>query len=111
MKFADEYLQKHAIRDTFINKTPDPDLKYVIAIPAYKESRLTTCLDSLFLCEQTQATAEVIVLINQAENANESVSSINKDSYQSALKWIRQHQHNKIHFHVVRCPPIVNRIA
>ncbi|MFC2079908.1 glycosyltransferase family 2 protein [Bacteroidota bacterium] len=101
MNFADEYLQKHSIRNPFINEAPDPDLRYVIAIPAYKESRLTRCLDSLFLCDQTSASTEVIVLINQPESADELIINANQNSYQSALTWINQYQRKKIRFHVV----------
>jgi len=41
MGFADAYLQKHALENTFIKQVPSSALKCVIAIPAYKETELS----------------------------------------------------------------------
>lgn len=101
MAFADEYLQKHAIGNQSISELPDPNLKCIIAIPAYNESGLLRCLDSLFICDAFQDQCEVIVLINESESTSEEIVSTNHESYVAALEWIDKHKREKLHFHVL----------
>lgn len=101
MSFAEGYLQKHAIGEAFIRESPDPELKTIIAIPAYNESGLTKSLDSLFKCDASPEKSEVIVLINQGEHTDKEIIDTNLRSYQSAQKWIASHQRDDIRFHVV----------
>jgi hypothetical protein len=86
------YLQKHAIGGQLISETPDPKLHTIIAIPAYNESGLTTCLDSLFHCDPPLAPAEVIVLINSAKSSSREIVAANRRSYAEVTEWIEHHQ-------------------
>ncbi|MCA1747363.1 MAG: hypothetical protein LC655_06675, partial [Bacteroidales bacterium] len=108
MGFADAYnayLQKHAIGGQLVSVAPDPHLHTIIAIPAYNESGLTTCLDSLFHCDPPVRPAEVVVLINSARSSNEEIIAANRRSYEEVLEWIGRHRvkrpQEKLRFHVV----------
>jgi hypothetical protein len=50
MGFADAYLRKAGLREPLIESEPHPGLQVIVTIPAYKESGLERCLDSLFSC-------------------------------------------------------------
>jgi hypothetical protein len=89
------YLQKHAIGDQLITDTPDPQLHIIIAIPAYNESGLTTCLDSLLHCDPPLTPTEVIVLINSSESSSREIVAANRRSYAEVREWIAQHRSSR----------------
>ncbi len=121
MGFADVYLLKAGLRGKLIETEPHPDLKIIVAIPAYNESGLERSLDSLFQCQLFHGQAEeqgpdglraeviraeviraeVIVLINAASDAPDAVNKQNVATYDSALRWISDHPHPFIDFHVL----------
>jgi hypothetical protein len=101
MSFADNYLQKHALRGPLISTPPPSQLHCIVAIPSYKESGLVKCLDSLFLCDPSGVTTEVIVLINAAEDSKEEVLAVNRASYKEMQEWIRSHQRDDLIFHAL----------
>ncbi len=84
------YLQKHAIRGQLITEALDPQLNTIIAIPAYNESGLTTCLDSLFHCDPPLAPSEVLVLINSAKSSSKETVAANRRSYEEVRAWIKR---------------------
>lgn len=102
MSFADSYLQKHAIRDLFIEDLPDDTLKNIIAIPAYNESGLIKCLDSLYNCEAAASSTEVIIHINSGESSPEEVLRINRESFLSAREWAKTHVRKDMRFHIIK---------
>ncbi|MFC2090527.1 glycosyltransferase family 2 protein [Bacteroidota bacterium] len=109
MGFADRYLQKHAIREPIIKQEPDQDLSCIITIPAFNESRLTECLDSLFACNPSGSRSEVIMLINEPENCEEVIHSCNIMSFKSASEWISNHKREDISFHIAYVSELPNK--
>ncbi len=101
MSFADDYLQKHSLRGPLISTPPQSDLQCIVAIPAYNESRLITCLDSLFQCDPFGISTEVIVLINSPENVSATVDSTNKKSLEEIVEWKKEHQRDDLIFHAI----------
>jgi len=99
MAFAERYLQKHATGEALTRERPGKDTQLIIAIPATDESGLTTCLDSLFLCEPPAHPAEVIVLINSAEDSDPAVISQNRATLQEAERWRDGHRRDDLTFH------------
>ena len=101
MGFADNYLQKHALGQPLVESAPDPHLHCIIAIPAYNESGLTTCLDSLFLCDTPGRHSEVIVLINSGEHTSRGIIEQNRKTKTEVLDWCQTHHREELDFHVV----------
>ena len=91
MGFAEGYLQKHAIGQTLIQSVPDPDLYSIIAIPAYNESGLSTCLDSLFSCNMPDQPVEIIVLINAGEDTPREIIELNRKTHREVTAWSAAH--------------------
>ena len=124
MGFADAYLQKAGLRGKLVDSAPHPDLKIIVAIPAYNESGLERCLDSLFRCGVSSDSsgdsdsgrkevirAEVVVLINAPFNAPDAVLRQNTKTYDAALKWISAHPHPFIDFHILMDHTFENKEA
>ncbi len=100
MAFADRYLQKHALGTELFEIEPDPEVTCIITIPAYKESRLTDCLDSLFSCDPSERKSEVLVLINEPEGVEQDVYRCNLEAFREASDWIASHARKDLFFHV-----------
>ncbi len=101
MGFAESYLQKHAIGQPLIPSAPDPEIHSIIALPAYNESGLLTCLDSLFLCDLPGHPAEVIVLINSGVHSPPEIIDLNRKTHAKVLAWCTAHQRPGLTFHAV----------
>lgn len=100
MAFADRYLQKHASGKPLIDAQPGADIRHIVAIPATRESGLTKCLDSLFSCDPPRHPAEVIVLINSAENSDPATIELNRETHREALAWTEQHRRSDLIFQI-----------
>jgi len=101
MGFADAYLQKAGLREALIEPEPHSELKISVTIPVMNESGLERCLDSLFQCSVgTDARAEVLILINAPAHAPEEVLEQNRATLEATRKWIRDHPHPSMDFHV-----------
>ncbi|MCF8224583.1 MAG: hypothetical protein K9J30_01750 [Bacteroidales bacterium] len=101
MSFAERYLQKHAVREKLINDKPADGLCAIITIPAYNETDLVHCLDSLYKLSPASCPAEVLVLINIHENAPADEKKRNRKIYEDALSWSVSHQRKDLRFHVL----------
>ncbi|MDF1571365.1 MAG: hypothetical protein P1P82_07095 [Bacteroidales bacterium] len=101
MGFADRYLQKHATGNPLILSAPNPGLHSIIAIPAYNESGLTNCLDSLFSCVLPDAPSEVIVLVNSGEQTPHEIIALNRNTYRDILNWCASRQRPGLTFHTI----------
>lgn len=101
MSFADAYLQKHASGQPLIDCDPAQNLKCIVAIPAYNESGLEKCLDSLFRCTPLSFSAEVILLVNIPENCSQETERLNLESLETARSWMKSHHRDDLCFHAV----------
>ena len=99
MKFAGDYLDRHALRDALIRTAPDPGLQQIVTIPVYNESGLTRCLDSLFLCPPSHPVTEVILLLNTPEGAAAEIIQQNRHTLREVRSWITSHTRNGLRFH------------
>ncbi len=101
MGFADAYLLKAGLRESLIQSDPHRDLKLIVAIPAYNESGLERCLDSLFRAGALLNTnAEVLILVNAAADADPSVLKQNHLTLSQTEAWIAEHPHPFMDFHI-----------
>lgn len=80
------YLQRFGIRNTLIDTPPPSDLHQVVVIPCYNEPDITTSLRSLLNCKPPQKSVEIIVVINNSENANQAILENNRRSIENIKK-------------------------
>lgn len=96
------YFERYAYyKKSLIKEPPSPDLGLVVTVPCYDEPDLTGSLKSLAQCSEPVCDVEVIVLINEPENASAEVSRKNANSYDDARKWTVNHSRARIRFHIL----------
>ena len=111
MGFANAYLRKHANPDKLISKEPSENLRYVVIIPAYKESGLIQSLDSFLLCELPEYDIEIISLINWPENASTIIKEENHSIFSESVKWAEQNSRKGMRFHCLELPDMPEKHA
>lgn len=83
------YLQKHRYKERLIPESPDPSLALVIVIPVYKEPELLATLYSLSENHFDEwRKVEVILVVNHAIDAPETVQQQNQQTYKAVKEWI-----------------------
>jgi len=102
MAFADAYLDKHSSGKVHIERLPDPKLQTIVIIPAYNESGLLRCLDSLFKCHSPIHPVEINVLVNTPSNAPENIQSANDQVFTEVTTWMSANNSKFVHFHGYR---------
>lgn len=106
MGFAEKYLQNRALKGTLICDKPAEGLSCIVVIPAYNESRLTRCLDSLFNCSKGNFRSEVLILINSADGCTPKIKELNDHIHREIIDWRNDHYRGDILFHVIRVSDI-----
>lgn len=81
------YLEKYAFRRRWIDVAPEPGLGIVVVLPAYDEPNIHHALNALHQCERPKCDVEVIVVVNQPENAGPEVKSRNEQTFAEVLSW------------------------
>lgn len=106
MKFADDYLAKHGPGNHFLNIPPERDLKYIAVIPAFNESGLVECLDSLFQCVSPTAPLEVITVINWPFGSDQETINRNIQIREEAELWARDYNCIGSNFQFITAEPL-----
>lgn len=91
---ADIYLRKFSVEKPLISTPCSPNTGLIIVIPSYGESHLTNTINSLFSTIPPLSKAEVIVVINDAEDSPNEMKSINQKSItdlDEIKKWTPKH--------------------
>lgn len=104
MGFADKYLAKHSLGTGLIDSPPNNRLKIIAVIPAYSESGLINCLDSLFSCHRPNSAVEVIVIINWPFHAGEKEIAFNKKIAAGTTQWSETKNSKSFTFHILCLP-------
>jgi glycosyltransferase involved in cell wall biosynthesis len=87
---TDFYFERFGFCERQIEAKPHPDLALSVVIPCHNEPDLVGALDSLAACIRPKCATEIIVVINSAATAADSVKEQNRRSYKSAVDWIRE---------------------
>jgi hypothetical protein len=101
MGFADQYLSKQQGYNPYISNIPSEHLRFVVVIPAFCETGLTDSLESLWHCDRPAADAEIIIVVNSAENSNQQVLRENQSCIISTSQWISDHQDPSMRFYIM----------
>ncbi|MBL4593668.1 MAG: glycosyltransferase [Flavobacteriales bacterium] len=95
------YLNRFSVREQLINEKSNNDLGIIVVIPCCNEPDLISSLKSLVDCEQPTCSAEVIIVVNASENAEESVLNQNKRTINDAVEWGSKYQDNHVTFYFI----------
>ncbi|MEO5572192.1 MAG: glycosyltransferase family 2 protein [Bacteroidia bacterium] len=106
-----KYLEKHRFCDRQIKTPVVSETNIIGVIPCYNEPELLKILQSLFDCEKTSCTVEVIVVINSGEHDDENVLKQNQKTFQDATAWIKQHKNEQLFFHLIQIKNLPNKHA
>lgn len=85
------YINRFSVREQLINENPNDDLGIVVVIPCCNESELIRSLQSLYDCERSVCSVEVIVVINASENAEKDIIRQNRKTLIEAEEWRKNH--------------------
>ena len=88
---AQIYFKRFECRPPLIVSPLRIDTKFIIVIPCYDEPDLLKTLRSLATCDSPQNPVEVIVVVNEPQNASGAVRHRNEQSVQTANAWIAQY--------------------
>lgn len=95
------YLQRQALYPPLIQARPSPNLGIVVVIPCHDEDFLLLSLLALKRCGRPRCDVEVIVVINDGEDASASVRAKNGYTYTQAGKWVLENALPHLKFHIV----------
>lgn len=105
------YLSRYAYPKQFINEKAPADLNIVVTIPCHNEPDLISTLKSLNQCDLPSCSVEIIVVINESENADSQVSNQNDITFKEALKWAAEHNSNQLKTYTLYVQGLPNKHA
>jgi len=95
------YLENFTVRPTLISTEVPASLSVVVVIPCCNETALTDALQSLYDCENTEGSVDVITVINASEKAEEAIVAQNQQTVLAAKKWVETHQKENLNFYFI----------
>lgn len=108
---VNQYLQQRTLFAPLIFKRPSLNLGMVVVIPAFDEPFLLMSLMNLSRCTLPLCDVEVIVVINNSEQATEEVRNRNQEIYLQALQWAKKNQKHRLKFHMIYMPDLPAKSA
>jgi hypothetical protein len=99
--FANPYFEKAVHFTSRIPEKVHPDTLVIVIIPCLTEPDILLTLQSLYDCHPVPGRAEVIVLVNESENAPYEVSCYNLATMDAIRDWISRHPSEWLTFHPV----------
>ncbi len=95
------YLQKYGFKPSTLTAPIASNTAIIVVIPCHNEPTLHHTLQALWQCDRPQATVEIIVVINHAEDAPPAVQEQNQTTLEMAQQWIEEHQDEQLRFHLL----------
>ena len=105
-----QYLSKHQFIPA-IGDLPVLPPRMIVALPSYKEPDLLQSLEALYNCRRPSCFVEVIVVINHPEKTTEEAKQQNEKNLRETLQWAKQHNDNRLQFHIVYKPDVPEKVA
>tara|TARA_B100001287_G_scaffold156512_1_gene131655 strand:- start:279 stop:1544 length:1266 start_codon:yes stop_codon:yes gene_type:complete len=82
VSIADKYLERFLVSELEIVDPPKENLSLIIVIPVFNEPNVSSTLTSLFFNQNKYYfEVEVILIVNNAANASDTVKKVNKNTY------------------------------
>ena len=70
-----------------LEQSPNPELRFAIVIPCFNEPNLLVTLNSLLVCDRPSEKFEVLVVVNQPQDASDEIQSLNRNIVEAFKKW------------------------
>jgi len=91
MSFATRWLAEKALFPRLIAEKPESGTGIIIVVPAYNEPDITKLLDSLASCDPPACKSEVIIIVNQKQDADSEAIINNRKCIENIELWKRYH--------------------
>jgi len=108
---TDAYFERFGFCERQIPEPPAPGLSLVVVIPCFNEPNLIDSLESLRKSERPGATHEVIVVLNSAADAEESIIHQNERTLRDAQAWIEGQPEPRLKVHLIDARGLPSRHA
>ncbi|MBI1225423.1 MAG: glycosyltransferase [Bacteroidetes bacterium] len=95
------YLIERGLYPPQIDTRPSPLLGIVVVIPCHEEDFLLLSLMSLRKCERPKCDVEVIVVVNESEDASSALREKNQATFEQAQRWATANNQGWLRFHVL----------
>ena len=106
------YLERYAFPNELFENVPvSEDLGLIITIPSFHEPGLLQSLKSLKACDLPQGDTEVLIVINQPDNASKEQDQTNQETFQQASLWAKKHHTDRLKFLVSPVLKIPSKVA
>ncbi len=101
MNFASKYFERVNVFDKFINEKPNKKLNFVIVIPVLNEPYLIKTIKKLYENVFQNIYAEILVVINSAENDKKKIIEQNKKSFKDLENFRTFKKHKNLKLNVI----------
>jgi len=95
------YFERFGFGTTPLKASFNSETRIIIVIPVHNEPCVTKTIDSLDNCDHPNAPVEVILVVNNSENANESIKEQNFKSIAEIKSWKQTLVQNHLSCHVI----------
>jgi hypothetical protein len=102
--FSAQYFERYGQYQPLIEEPVSADTQIFVMIPCIREPAILHTLGSLMLCNLPACSTEVLIIINEPEICDESLTSYNLRTYHDVQEWIRKNDSQKIRFYTT--PPV-----
>lgn len=92
MGFADKYIEKNLYTKIEFTRAPTGLLSYIVIIPAFAETQIFECLNSLLNCKPCSGHVEVLIHVNYPEHTSHDLKQQNEQIYISLLEWSKKEE-------------------
>ena len=111
MSFADYYLDSRTLAPVIIEEQPSVNLGMVVMIPACNEPCIIDTIRSIAECFHPECDVEVIVVINEPENASLQIKEMNRQSVIQLAEWKAMNKNVFFLLHTVMPEPFTTKHA
>jgi glycosyltransferase involved in cell wall biosynthesis len=80
------YFERYAYPKQLFRQKPDPELKIIVVIPCFNEPEITPTLNSLLACQPVEK-VEIIMIVNESEEADELIKKNNLSTLAEISTW------------------------
>ena len=108
---TDPYFERFGFCHRQIPESPARGLSLVVVIPCFNEANLIEGLESLRKSERPDVAHEVIVVVNSAADAEESIIQQNERTLREARTWIKQQAEPLLTVHLIDARDLPRRHA
>ena len=91
----------YEFNESLIKEKVPVNLKVIIIIPAYNELEILSTLNSLLKNDFSNDAAEVIIVINESEIVNKSISDFHQKQYKELLDWSQKNSLDNLKFYPI----------